>query len=63
MHWKRVLLPHDAQTGPYARVRTVGALSRSRLVDSDSSQASRSFLVREMPRLYDFCMAAIETNA
>jgi hypothetical protein len=35
----------------------------SRLVVSDSSQASRSFLVREMPRLYDFCMAAIETSA
>jgi hypothetical protein len=26
----------------------------SRLVIDDSSQASRPFLVREMPRLYDF---------
>jgi hypothetical protein len=33
------------------------------LVVSDSSKASRSFLVREMPGLYDFCMAAIETSA
>jgi hypothetical protein len=38
-------------------------VTMSRLAVSDSSQASRSFLVREMPRLYDFCMAAMETSA
>jgi hypothetical protein len=39
------------------------SVTESRFVVRDSSQGSRLFLVREMPRLYDFCMAAIEASA